>query len=555
MGATADRESRGSPSQNRGYPRIESVRPTATVPAMRNRIRAWLALALAIASIAVGAAGYVQPPIQFTGVTLRNEETGLVVDTVDPASNAAGLIEPGMRVIAVNGRPAGELGFDELDLVMSGEFVTLEVEDQAGMPVEMAFPVAPEPPDRLPFLVALGLLAGIALWVRRGLAGDVLRPMAMPLATAAAAPVLVSPVWAKADTFGIAAAIVLPAAATLLLADGLMGRISIALARRIAIGALVLGGVVLPAGVLLFALAEQGSGPLRGIAVLASLAMALSAGLTLITIGGLVVSTSKVDPAQATTRRADRLPILLAALTPVVTAASVAYIPSGFGMSVPLIWLLAVLVVLQANTRVEVLRLQRDTIVAATEAERARLAADLHDDALQQMSVLIRRLDSEGSAADAEMARSIADRLRDVCGDLRLPILDELGAGSALEWLVERIGEASGGEVRLERADTARPPADVELAFFRIAQEALSNAVNHGAPPIHVEYEATAERAALSITDRGTGIPDNAAATAPRAGHYGLLNMRQRAEQIGARLELGRGADGGTSVGLRWASA
>ena len=79
-------------------------------------------------------------------------------------------------------------------------------------------------------------------------------------------------------------------------------------------------------------------------------------------------------------------------------------------------------------------------VVAATEVERARLAADLHDDALQGMTVLVRQLDDAGDTGTAELARSIAERLREVCGDLRLPVLDELGAGAALEWLVGRVG-------------------------------------------------------------------------------------------------------------------
>jgi signal transduction histidine kinase len=419
----------------------------------------------------------------------------------------------------------------------------------------MTFPMETESVARFFFIVALGLFIGMAAWVGRGFAGNALRPLALPLATAAMAPMLLSPVWDTGDSLGVTAAIVLPALATLALVDGFVARITIPRARRVAVAVALTASVVIPAGAVMIALRERASTPLADLAFLVNLANALTIGVTLVTAAAIVVSTSRLDPGQSTSYRLDRLPILMAAVTPIVTAASVSYLPFGFGIGVPLIWLLVVVVVLQTNARVEVLRLQRDTVVAATEAERARLAADLHDDALQEMTVLIRRLDDEGSAADAEIARSIADRLRDVCGDLRLPILDELGAGPALEWLVERVAQASGGEVRLQRADVARPPADVELAFFRIAQEALSNAVNHGSPPIRVEYRASADEAALSITDNGSGIPADSAALAPRSGHYGLLNMRQRADQIGARIEFGRGAGGGTSIGLRWAHA
>ena len=136
-------------------------------------------------------------------------------------------------------------------------------------------------------------------------------------------------------------------------------------------------------------------------------------------------------------------------------------------------------------------QLQRDLVVAATEAERARVAADIHDDALQELTLLVRRLDAAGDAEGADIARTVSDRLRAICGDLRLPILDDLGVGPALDWLVLRIERLAGGEVRLERADGTRLPPDVELAFFRVAQEALSNAVKHGRPPIVVRYRST----------------------------------------------------------------
>ncbi len=116
------------------------------------------------------------------------------------------------------------------------------------------------------------------------------------------------------------------------------------------------------------------------------------------------------------------------------------------------------------------------------------------------------------------------------------------------------MGETSGHEVRLEREDGGRPPPAVELAIFRVAQEALANAVAHGAPPVVVRYAAATDRATLSVSDQGAGIPPDAPASAPRSGHYGLLNMRQRAEQIGAKIEVRQPPGGGTLIGLTWAS-
>ncbi len=112
----------------------------------------------------------------------------------------------------------------------------------------------------------------------------------------------------------------------------------------------------------------------------------------------------------------------------------------------------------------------------------------------------------------------------------------------------------AGGEVRLERDDGTRLPADVELAFFRVAQEALANAVKHGRPPIVVRYRVSPTGATLTIDDAGPGIVPGAAEAAPAAGHFGLLGMQQRAEQIGALLDIRRWPSGGTHVALEWRS-
>ena len=193
------------------------------------------------------------------------------------------------------------------------------------------------------------------------------------------------------------------------------------------------------------------------------------------------------------------------------------------------------------------------SIVAATEAERARLAADIHDDALQELTLLVRRLEAAGDAEGAELGRTVAERLRAICGDLRLPILDDLGVGPALDWLVLRIERLAGGEVRLERGDGTRPPPDVELAIFRVAQEALANAVKHGQPPIVVRYRSTDAGASLVGRRRGPGHRRRTPARPPSSGgHFGLLNMQQRAEQIGAILDVRRWPSGGTHVALEW---
>jgi signal transduction histidine kinase len=199
--------------------------------------------------------------------------------------------------------------------------------------------------------------------------------------------------------------------------------------------------------------------------------------------------------------------------------------------------------------------LQRDLVVTATERERARIAADIHDYALQDLTMLVRRLDSAGDVENATAARDVADRLRAICGDLRLPILDDLGVGPAIDWLCGRV-DPEFGEVTLEReGDEPRLPADAELAFFRVAQEALNNAVRHGAAPVRVRYRAGGTWAELEVDDRGPGVQAGAAEAAERTGHLGLMNMNQRAEAIDAELTIGRRPGGGTRVRLVWEGA
>jgi signal transduction histidine kinase len=272
------------------------------------------------------------------------------------------------------------------------------------------------------------------------------------------------------------------------------------------------------------------------------------------------VTGTAVGARQTTVALVSSADVALAAMTPGIAA--ICLVRATDSLLWPIIvWLIVVpiagrLVLRPLGTAATSAQRQRDLVVAATEAERMRIAADIHDEALQDLTMLVRRLDAAGDTANADAAREIAERLRAICGDLRLPVLDDLGVGPALEWLCGRLGTASES-ITLDRsaADEVRLPADVELAVFRIAQEALSNAVRHGAPPIVVRYLADADRVELTVDDHGSGIPAGAAELAERTGHMGLMNMTQRAEAIGAGLKIARKPEGGTRVSLTWERA
>ncbi len=198
---------------------------------------------------------------------------------------------------------------------------------------------------------------------------------------------------------------------------------------------------------------------------------------------------------------------------------------------------------------------QRDLAVAVSEAERSRLAADLHDGPLQDVLLLARRLDDTGDTEGAMLARSIGAELRELSGDLRLPMLDDLGVGPSLEWLAGRVRRMTAVDVRVAYASEGRVPPSVELAAFRIAQEAIANAVRHGSPPILVRCHTAAGVLSLSVEDAGQGLARIAEVATGAPTRFGMLNMQQRAEHVGARLEWRQPHAGGTLVALEWRAA
>jgi signal transduction histidine kinase len=512
---------------------------------MRERIRNGAAIVILAVCLALAIPTFFAVQ-QITAFKFGYEGADLVVTWVDPDNPYQSDVAPGMVVSQFDRTPIEDIPPQQLERFIQGYYKQVGFPNPTWGTMEWSMPEEVGTPSDSVFFIGLGLLFGIAIWVRRGQAGEALRPLAIPLAVASVTSLILSPAWPFLTWPLIAVGLLLSTLGLLVLADGFLERIP---RRSLRLGAAAVA-IAAAIGCVAVALGELPPASSyvpgeRGV-TMPGLPAGFATAVTLVPAAMLLIAGDA--------RSRARTPMLLAAVTPVLIATTHGFAYMGIGLTIPLLWLLVVAFVLQTNARAEILRAQRDNVVAAAERERARLAADLHDGALQEMTVLVRELDDRGDERSADLARSVAERMREVCGDLRLPILDELGAGAALEWLVDRVGEASGGQVRLERDDGVRPPADVELAVFRVAQEALSNAVAHGAPPIVVRYAAAANRASLSVTDQGTGIESNAASKAARSGHYGLLNMRQRADQIGGKIDVRRPPNGGTTIGLSWSS-
>jgi signal transduction histidine kinase len=199
-------------------------------------------------------------------------------------------------------------------------------------------------------------------------------------------------------------------------------------------------------------------------------------------------------------------------------------------------------------------------LLEAQEQERHRLARELHDEVGQVLTGVHLTLQSlrdlgPGAAGPLTEAVTIVGRaiqqVRDLSLDLRPSMLDDLGLGPALRWYAERLTRRAGLTVHLaEPPPGPRPPAAVETACFRVAQEALTNAARHaGARQMWVELVRDPAELHLIVRDDGAGFDvAQARRRAADGGSFGLLGMQERVDLLGGRLEVESAPGQGTCV-------
>ncbi len=195
-----------------------------------------------------------------------------------------------------------------------------------------------------------------------------------------------------------------------------------------------------------------------------------------------------------------------------------------------------------------------ERVVEAQESERRRLASDLHDGITQRLVSLLYHLDAAEHAQDAtsrlrsahELAVLSLDEARAAIGGLRPPVLDDLGLAGGLSSLARAF---PGVSVSVEVSD-GRLPEHVEIALFRVAQEALHNVAQHsGASLAAVTLVTTPERVQLRISDSGRGFGAPEPADDDRSSHgYGLTSMNERVELVGGVLVVTSRPGAGTVV-------
>ena len=194
-------------------------------------------------------------------------------------------------------------------------------------------------------------------------------------------------------------------------------------------------------------------------------------------------------------------------------------------------------------------------MVKIREVERGRLSRELHDGALQDLCAVTRDLKALETRSDelrdlANRSGDVVNAIRAVCNDLRPPLLQQ-DLTSALRALVKELDARAPMPVSIDiSVEQLELSEDMALAIFRIAQEALNNAIQHAdASEIAVRLTQYPDMLRLTVTDDGRGI-----ATAGKPahfvaqGHFGLAGMRERAAMIGAKLDVQTAVDYGTVV-------
>jgi two-component system sensor histidine kinase UhpB len=196
------------------------------------------------------------------------------------------------------------------------------------------------------------------------------------------------------------------------------------------------------------------------------------------------------------------------------------------------------------------------TALAAQEAERLRVARELHDEIGQTLTAVAIEAGSaaHGNSELAQALRNVADGVREsleevrrIARELRPEALDDLGLVNALIALSTRVGAQGGPRVRRDLQPELPPlSTDVELVIYRVAQESLTNALRHsGAREVTLSLTADAENVTLAVTDDGKGLP-----TQLSRDSSGIAGMRERALLVGGLLSLASVAGQGTEVRL-----
>jgi two-component system NarL family sensor kinase len=221
----------------------------------------------------------------------------------------------------------------------------------------------------------------------------------------------------------------------------------------------------------------------------------------------------------------------------------------------------------EARRSEELLRTLTHRVVQAQEAERGRVALELHDTITQMLcavlvcsQTLADKLPERNRPAKAEakklheIIRKTVEEVERISRNLRPSVLDHLGLVAGLHDTSTEFANRTGVSVKLICVKlTARLPADTELALYRILQETLKNVEKHArARNVTVHLTRPGNTVQLTIHDDGMGFnPDHHPVRPKGEGGFGLLGMRERAAYVGGTLKVKSVRRVGTEIEIR----
>jgi PAS domain S-box-containing protein len=204
-------------------------------------------------------------------------------------------------------------------------------------------------------------------------------------------------------------------------------------------------------------------------------------------------------------------------------------------------------------------------LLALQEEERRSLSRELHDrlgETLTALSINLAMLrgavaaDADATARiedSAALVKSTAAVMENLVGELRPPMLDDHGLAPALEWYGRQFAARVGVKLVVRAAEPrVRLAPEVEIALFRIAQEALNNVAKHArAGQVVITLRTSASDFVMTIADDGIGLPRAAQAERSRPG-LGFATMRERAQAVGGAFAIEPSPNGpGTQLSVR----
>jgi PAS domain S-box-containing protein len=203
--------------------------------------------------------------------------------------------------------------------------------------------------------------------------------------------------------------------------------------------------------------------------------------------------------------------------------------------------------------------------VGVQENERRHLARELHDEIGQMLYTISLSLHALDAVCDVAVRRRLEEsinivdqaiqQVHNLSLDLRPSMLDDLGLVSTIRWFARRQAQRAGFELEFAVDSSGEHlPADLEIACYRVAQEALTNVVRHAqARRVWVEIRLQEEEVQLAIRDDGVGF--NPAAIERGAEHgarFGVLGMQERVELLGGQIEFTSTPGQGTAIRVRF---